>query len=59
VAHGCGLVVELPPWIIEDLKQQHKRERLHQDNQPRVELPLPEPPPDEKEDGTPERVVDL
>ena len=42
-------MTELPPWVIEDLKQ-HKHEQLHQDNQPRIELPLPEPPSDENEE---------
>ena len=53
-----GPVAELPPWVIEDLKQ-HKHERLRQDNQPRIELPLLEPPPEENEEEPIERVIEL
>ena len=52
------IVAEPPPWIIEELKQQ-KQEHLRENNQPRVELPLPELPPDETEEEPIERVVEL
>lgn len=50
--------IELPPpWVIEEIKRQQKHERLHENNQPCVELPLPEPP--EKEEVPPQKPVEV
>jgi hypothetical protein len=34
----------LPPFIIEQIRQREERERARQDEQPRLELPIPRRP---------------